>query len=63
MGERFLVGFAFVFGQLAGALVQLAGHLEGFLLRTAYRCEHGGDVLPRLNLGGLERDRRRRRLL
>jgi hypothetical protein len=38
MLQGFLVSAAFLFGKLAGALVQLRGHFGGFFGRTA---EHG----------------------
>ena len=44
MLERFLVAAAFFGGELAGALVQLRGHRDGFFRRTAERDEDLGKV-------------------
>ena len=41
--QRFLVAAAFFGGELAGALVQLRGHLGGFFRRTAERDEDLGE--------------------
>ena len=42
MLQRFFVGAALLFGELAGALVQLRGHVGGFFRRTAERDEDLG---------------------
>ena len=51
MGEGFLVGTALLGGELAGALVELRGHLGGLRRRAAERNESGGELL-KLGVGG-----------
>ena len=44
MCKGFVVGTAFFGGELAGAFVELRGHVSGFLRRTAERDEDLGKV-------------------
>jgi hypothetical protein len=41
--ERLIIGVIFIGGQLAGALVQLRGHLRGFFRRTTEHDQNFGD--------------------
>ena len=44
MFQRFLVTAAFFGGELAGALIELRGHLGGFFRRTAEHDEDLGEL-------------------
>jgi len=44
MFQGFLVGTILFGGKLAGALVELRGHLGGFFLRTTERDENLGEL-------------------
>ncbi len=43
MLQRFLIAVAFFGGELAGALVELCGHVGGFFRRAAERGEDFGE--------------------
>jgi hypothetical protein len=52
MFQRFLITAVFFGGELAGALIQLRGHLGGFFRRTTERDEDFGQFR---NFHGLKR--------
>ena len=52
MLQGFLVAAVFLGGELAGALVELRGHVGGFLRRTAEGDEDLGELV---NFHGLKR--------